>query len=201
MMQDDRLSVAAHELLERAEQHKFLGQHSEALVLLEELLLEEPSNVSALEEVADNELSLDRFERARAAAKHAISLNKESFTGQYILGRIAMQAGEWKRAVECLRAANGLQPNDPEILRCLGWTLFSSGKRLQGVVTLERALNLDEGNPWTLCDLADVYIRVGHFSKAEGLLQRAAELAKDSDRVQFLLHQMEKAKKTQKRMA
>ncbi|PIP65540.1 hypothetical protein COU77_01350 [Candidatus Peregrinibacteria bacterium CG10_big_fil_rev_8_21_14_0_10_49_16] len=186
MSDNQQLSSATLELLEQAEQYKFLGKHKEALALLEELLLEDPSNVPALEEVADNELSLEQLKRAETAAKRAISLNKESFAGQYVLGCIAMRSKEWKRAVEHLRLANSLHPNDPEILRCLGWTLFFSGKRLQGVVTLERALNLDEENPWILCDLADVYIRVGCRAKAESLLQRAEEFGEDNERILLL---------------
>ena len=63
------------ERLERAEQLKLSGEHTEALVILEQLLLEDPENVSALEEIADNELSLGRFARAEAAAKRAVLLD------------------------------------------------------------------------------------------------------------------------------
>ena len=68
------------ERLEKAEQLKLVGKNEEALVLLEQLVLEDPSNVSALEEIADNELSLERFERAEVAATAAVDLPVGSLT-------------------------------------------------------------------------------------------------------------------------
>src|SRR5690606_24651434 len=127
--------------LEEAEQLKMLGDHTEALLILEQLLIEDPSNVAALEEVADNELSLEQFSRAKTAAEQAVALDDHSYTAHYILGVIASQGEEWPRALQHLQRANTLKPNNPEILRCLGWALFSSGQRPQGLVTLERSLS------------------------------------------------------------
>ena len=76
------------ERLEQAEQLKLSGKHSEALAILEFLVLEDPSNVAALEEIADNELSLEHYERAEVAANQAIALDAASYTGHYILGFI-----------------------------------------------------------------------------------------------------------------
>src|SRR5688572_7874785 len=115
------------ERLERAEQLKLAGSHREALVILEELILEDPSNVAALEEIADNELSLEQYERAEIAATQAVALDVSSYTGHYILGFIRSQQGVWEEALRRLKEANRLKPNNPEILRCLGWVLFKIG--------------------------------------------------------------------------
>ncbi len=55
--------------LKQAEQCKLQGKHGDAIHLLERLLQADPDNVSALEEVADNELSLEHFDRAETAAR------------------------------------------------------------------------------------------------------------------------------------
>lgn len=164
------------ERLEEAEKLKLMGQHEEALAILEQLLIEDPENVSALEEVADNELSLEHFDRAQAAAKRAVALDDESYTGHYILGFLRSVEQEWESAVTHLKKANLIRPNNAEILRCLGWALFNEGQRAQGVVTLERALNLDEENPLTLCDLGVAYLQTRNFAKAKSLFDRALEL-------------------------
>jgi len=164
------------ERLEQAEQLKLAGRYHEALALLEELILEDPSNVSALEEVADNELSLERYERAENAAMQAVELDASSYTAHYILGFIRSQGQKWEAAFEKLREANRLKPNNPEILRCLGWVLFNMGQRPQGVVTLERALNLDSESTLTLCDLGVAYLDLKNFSKAKALFLRALDL-------------------------
>lgn len=182
MSDDQELPPGILERLERAEQLKLSGKHVEALAILEDLILEDPSNVSALEEIADNELSLDHFDRAEAAAGQSVKLDPSSYTGQYILGFLRSQESKWSEALVRLREANRLRANNPEILRCLGWVLFKSGQRLQGVVTLERALNLDSDNTLTLCDIGVCHLELQNFSKARALFQRALDLEPGNNR-------------------
>lgn len=176
-MYDDSARIGdTLERLEQAEQLKLMGRHNEALVILEQLLIEDPENVSALEEVADNELSLENFDRASCAAARSVALDNDSYTGHYILGFLRSVEQVWDTAISHLKKANAIRPNNAEILRCLGWALFNSGQRAQGVVTLERALNLDEENPLTLCDLGVAYLQTRNFIKAKSLFDRALEL-------------------------
>lgn len=175
MVPDDP-SADVLERLEKAERLKLDGKHDDALTILEELLFEDPENVSALEEVADNELSLMHYDRAETAAKQAIALDRESYTGFYILGFLRSREERWKEATEQLQRANRLKSNNPEILRCLGWALFHAGERAQGVVTLERALNLDSESTLALCDLGIAYLEVRNFAKSQALFLRALDL-------------------------
>lgn len=175
------------ERLERAEHLKIEGKYREALAILEELLLEDPENVAALEEVADNELSLGEYRRAETAAARAVALDGASYTGHYILGFLRSRLERWQEAVEHLRAANHFKSNNAEILRCLGWALFHAGERAQGIVTLERALNLDIDSTLTLCDLGVAYLEVHNFLKSRTLLQRALELEPQNARARECL--------------
>jgi tetratricopeptide (TPR) repeat protein len=176
-MTDDRsIPQAILERLEQAEELKLAGKYEEAIAMLEQLLLEDPQNVSALEEIADNELSLERYDRAETAAKQAIDLDAKSYTGEYILGFLRSHQGKWEEAIAHLRHANALKANNPEILRCLGWALFNTGQRPQGIVTLERALNLDHESALTLCDLGVAYLGLHNLQKAKALFLRALDL-------------------------
>lgn len=175
------------EQLERAERLKIDGQFEEALAILEHLLVRDPDNVAALEEVADNELSLCRYDRAEAAALQAVALDAASYTAEYILGFLRSRDSQWKDAVAHLRSANTLKPNNAEILRCLGWALFSEGQRPQGIVTLERALNLDADSSLTLCDLGVAYLQMQHLPKATLLFERALELEPENARAKECL--------------
>ena len=176
-MNDDTTPISRTlERLEEAERLKLMGQNEDALEILEQLLMEDPENISALEEVADNELSMENFDRSEVAAKQALALDNESYTAHYILGFLRSMERKWDPALEHLRKANSLKPNNAEILRCLGWALFHSGQRAQGIVTLERALNLDEENPLTLCDLGVAYLQTRNITKAKSLFDRALEL-------------------------
>jgi Tfp pilus assembly protein PilF len=180
------------ERLEKAEQLKISGEHEAALSILEQLLLEDPENVPALEEIADNELSLERYKRAEVAAAQAIALDDHSYTGHYILGFLFSHKEQWTVAVEHFKTANRLKGNNAEILRCLGWSLFNAGSRAQGIVTLERSLNLDDANTLTLCDLGVAYLQSHHVQKARNLFQRALELDPDNQRVRECVQAVER---------
>lgn len=180
------------QILETAETLKFDGKYEEALILLERLIVLDPDNVTALEEVADNELSLGEFERAECAAKHVLALHRDSFTAYYILGFIASHREQWQESVRMLKIANGLEQNNAEILRCLGWSLFGAGAAIEGIVTLERALNLEPNNPLTLCDLGVVYVKMKEFAKARLLLLRAIDLEPENARAQECLEMVER---------
>jgi Tfp pilus assembly protein PilF len=199
----DNSSSEIIDRLEQAEDLKLCGRHAEALAILEKLILEDPENVSALEEIADNELSLEHYDRAEAAAIHAIELDSRSYTGHYILGFIFSHHNKWDKALEQLKKANGMKSNNPEILRCLGWALFNGGKRTQGVVTLERALNLDKDNPLTLCDLGVAYLQARNIPKAKLLFTRTLDIDPQNPRAHEcvrVVEQLEQSLRTQKQV-
>ena len=189
-MDDAQNDVLAR--LEEAEKLKLQGENKAALVILEELLIEDPSNVSALEEIADNELSLEQYERSLKAAKQALKLDKDSYTALYILGFLASHDEDFAKSITYLTKANQLKANNPEILRCLGWSLFCSGKQTQGLVTLERALNLDPNNSLALCDLGTAYLQVRDFSKAKALFNRTLDLDPHNARAQECVQAVER---------
>jgi eukaryotic-like serine/threonine-protein kinase len=194
-MDDGQLPPGTLERLERAEQLKLDGLHVEALMILEDLVLEDPSNVAALEEIADNELSLERFDRAEVAASQAVALDPSSYTGHYILGFLRSRDGKWSEALVRLKEANRLKANNPEILRCLGWALLRSDLKPQGVVTLERSLNLDNDNPLTLCDLGIAYVELRNFPKARALLLRTLDIDPENTRARECIDAIDRLEK------
>jgi len=181
---DSKYPAHILDALENIETLKLSGEHKESITAAEKLLIEDPNCVAALEEIADNYVSLDEFGRAEKAAKRALKLDKESYTGHYILGFLVSHQQKWEQAVEHLKKANALHPNNPEILRCLGWSTFNTGKRTQGIIVLERALNLDADNSLTLCDLGICYLQTKNFDKAVDLLKKAMEIDPENKRIQ-----------------
>ena len=172
------------EALEYIETLKLGGEHEKSILEAQKLLCEDPDCVAALEEIADNHVSLDQFDQAEKAASRVLNLDKNSYTAYYILGFLASHQQKWKEAVNYLKKANKLHPNNPEIIRCLGWSTFNDNKRTQGIIILERALNLDPENSLTLCDLGICYLQIKSFDKAVELLKKAMEIDPDNKRIQ-----------------
>lgn len=191
-MAADDLSQDTLERLEHAEHLKFEGRHTEAIEILEDLLMEDPECSAVLEEIADNELSLNHEDRAERAAEQAVALDDASYTGFYILGFLRSKGERWEEAVHHLQRANTLRPNNPEILRCLGWALFCGGQRSQGIVTLERSLNLDTGSALTLCDLGVAYLQMHDFAKSASLFRRVLEIEPENRRAHECLKMLER---------
>ena len=77
------------EALEQIEQFKLGGEHKKSIEEAEKLLCTDPDCVAALEEIADNYVSLDKYVRAEKACHRALKLNKKSYTAHYILGFIS----------------------------------------------------------------------------------------------------------------
>lgn len=171
------------EALEEIETLKLNGEHKQSIAQAQKLLCDDPNCVAALEEIADNYVSLDDFDRAKKAALHALKLDTQSYTAYYILGFLASQRREWQAAVDHLKKANDLFPNNAEILRCMGWATFNGLNRSQGLVILERALNLAPENSLTLCDLGICCLQVKKFDKAVELLKKAMEIDPNSERI------------------
>lgn len=172
------------EALEHIESLKLNGEHEESIIQAQKLLCEDPNCIAALEEIADNHVSLDQFDAAEKAARHVLKLDKTSYTGYYILGFLTSHYQDWNKAITHLKKANNIHANNPEILRCLGWATFNAGKRTQGIIVLERSLNLDSENSLTLCDLGICYLQVKSFDKSVELLKKAMEIDPDNKRIQ-----------------
>lgn len=181
---NSKYSARILEALEKIEGLKLNGEHEKSIAEAQKLLCDDPNCVAALEEIADNYVSLDKFEQAEKAALHALKLDENSYTSYYILGFLASHRQNWEKAVPYLEKSNKLHSNNPEILRCLGWATFNSDKRSQGIVILERALNLDSENSLTLCDLGICYLQVKQFDKAVELLKKAMEIDPNNKRIQ-----------------
>ena len=180
---DDKFPSHIADALNNIEELKLSGEHEKSILEAERLLFEDPNCVEALEEIADNYVSLDSYDKAEKACQRALKLNERSYTAKYILGFIHSQKQEWVKAIGYLKSSNSLHSNNPEILRCLGWALFNTNKRTQGVVILERALNLDPDNALTLCDLGICYMQMKNFDKSVQLLKRAMELDPNNKRI------------------
>jgi len=182
-----KLSTIIANKLEKSENAKVLGNHEKALKIARSILIQDPSCIEAAEEVVDNLLSLQDFPEAEKVANFVLSNNENSYIANYALGFIYLTDNLNDLAIGYLQKANKLSPNNPEILRCLGWAIFHVDNKLKGLITLERALNLRSDDPLILCDLGVCLLQEQIFHKAINLFEQALEIENTNERAQDCL--------------
>jgi len=171
-----------YELLKIADEKKLMGQHDEAIEVCESILLDDLECVEAYEEIGDNYLRLREFEKAIRALSKAAELNPFSPNAHYLLGFTYSAISDWESSIKELELADQFEPNHPEILRCLGWSIFHSGRKTQGLVILERAAFMAQDDTLILSDLGVCYLNYKEFEKAAGVFSTVLDLEPDNEK-------------------
>ncbi|MBI2464492.1 tetratricopeptide repeat protein [Candidatus Peregrinibacteria bacterium] len=176
-----------YELIVQADEKKLKGEHMDAIKICEKILNEDLRCIEAYEEIGDNYLSLKEFEKAEKALLKAIQLKGHSANANYLLGFVYSSLAQWKKSIKHLELADEIQKNHPEILRCLGWSLFHGGQRKKGVIILERSLNLAPADCLILCDLGVCYLNERNFERAIHLFARALDIEPSNEKAKECL--------------
>jgi len=194
--------VKLHPLIEEADKKKNEGKHTEAIRLCERILAKDLKCTEAYEEIGDNYLSLKKYDKAEKALKHAVKLSSDSANANYLLGFVYSCTGKWKKSVELLEDADHTYPNHPEILRCLGWSMYHDAQKKRGIIILERSLFLAPNDPLILNDLGVCYLNDKNFKKAAHLFKKTLQIEPDNEKakeclnaVRFFEREFDKLKK------
>ncbi|MBU2524608.1 tetratricopeptide repeat protein [Patescibacteria group bacterium] len=174
-------------LLELAEKQKNTGNNEEAIKICEKILCSDLGCHEALEEIGDNYLSLRDYNKAEKALIHALKINPYSANANYLLGFVYSAIEQWDESVIFLERADKIHPNHPEILRCLGWSIFHSTDRKKGIIILERALHLNRTDCLIMSDLGLCYLNEKNFNKATQLFNSILKIEPDNEKAKECL--------------
>lgn len=175
-------------LIEEAEKKKLKGEHLDAIKLCEQILVQDLNCVEAYEEIGDNYLSLRQYDKAKKALNRALQLHARSANANYLLGFVFSAIGSFKKSIEYLENADEIQPNHPEILRCLGWSIFHDGQHKRGLIILERALNLKNDDPLILSDLGICYLNEKNFDRSSILFKKVLAIEPNNEKARECLN-------------
>lgn len=191
-----------HPLIEEADKLKNDGKHKEAIKICEKLLSDDLNCTEAYEEIGDNYLSLREYDKAEKALRQAIKLNPNSANSHYLLGFVHSCTGNFSLSVELLEVADELYPNHPEILRCLGWSMYHDSQKARGIVLLERALFLAPHDPLILNDLGVCHLNNKNFDRSSELFKKTLTIEPNNEKakeclnaVQFFKREYDKLKR------
>lgn len=171
------------EMLEQSENKKLEWKYQEALEIAQKILVENTECIPALEEVADNFLSLNEIQKSEKTVKYILSVFNDSYTANYIMWFIHSKKWEFAASIDYLETANKLKHNNAEILRCLWWSYFMSWDKSKWVLVLERALNLFPGDIMIMSDLIMCYLELLKLEQASNLIIKAKEIDSEDPRL------------------
>ncbi|MDD2565655.1 MAG: hypothetical protein PHZ26_02150 [Candidatus Gracilibacteria bacterium] len=172
--------------IQEIEKLKNDGNYSHALEIAQKYLSKYTDDYRLYEELADIYLFEGNLVKAERAMKFAQNLNPESATGLYLSGYINISKGNFKLGVELLEKANELFPNNPEILRNLGWGLNMVGQSKKGIIILKRALNIAPDDILIMEDLGVTLMGDGQADLGEFYLRKAGREDKIEEMRKFL---------------
>ena len=171
-------------LLSEARHLKDQEKYPQAIKLLQKIIISDPQQNEALEEMGDCYISLGKHNNAHKALSQAIKIDSKSANAHYLLGFLLSLERKWKKSICELQIADCFLPNNSEILRCLGWSTYNSNTAgfKKGIAILERALNLtSEPDINIMSDLAVCYLNSNFLDKSEKLLKEVIKIDPNSD--------------------
>jgi tetratricopeptide (TPR) repeat protein len=119
---------------------------------------------------------MKEFEKSEADFRKSMTLSKDEPSVLNYLGYSMIDRGvKLDEAINMVKKAVELKPNDGYIVDSLGWAYFTMGDFDQAVNYLERAVDLNPADPTIAQHLGDAYWRVGRKLEAQFQWQHAKD--------------------------
>ena len=115
----------------------------------------------------------DSFEEAGSHLQKAAELDPKSAVAAYNLGVINAKLGRMNPAIDYLRRAYGLQPENPQYGYSLAFYLLQSGNTSDSVNILQRIVRQKAPYIDAISLLGEIYLKQGKIKEARTLYQRA----------------------------
>ncbi|MDD2871233.1 MAG: hypothetical protein PHS49_04540 [Candidatus Gracilibacteria bacterium] len=145
---------------------------NEAIKIIQDSLVKYNGDYRLYEELSDIYLYKGELAKGLKSVNYALSLNKDSATGNYLKGFILLSQDKIIEAIKYLEYSNKILGNNSEVLRNLGWAYTMIGNTERGISILNRALILSPNDDLITEDLAMALIGAGKINEGNGLLKK-----------------------------
>lgn len=167
--------------LGRAESLRRADKTDAAVEVLQQLIQSHPELPVVHVSAGDLYRQLERYKDAAEAYDRALEIYAESETEQwfvfYARGISYERVGDWQKAEADFRKALELNPEQPQVLNYLGYTLVEKQIKLdEALDMIERAVAKRPNNGYIVDSLGWVLYRLGRYEEAVGHMEHAAEL-------------------------
>ena len=159
-----------------------LGKSDEAIEELRKLVEREPGNYDAQLSLGNVLRSHEKWADAAEAYTNAIaalgtSFGKKQWSLLYFRGISYERAGAWDKAEADFRKALEFEPEQPQVLNYLGYSLIDKGKSLgEALEMVKKAVELRPNDGYIVDSLGWAHYKLGDYEEAVKQLERAVEL-------------------------
>lgn len=161
--------VETSQALEQSEQLIRTGRFEEAIVVLRDVLAEDPTNMPALLTIGIAYTESGRNNEAIQTMAYYVSRNAENDEAFEVLGCAHLRKGEIVTAEHHLRTALRLNPSNASVMRNLSVLLSRTDRGEEAFRLLERSYELNPQDYLTLFALAGMHNHMGHRERAQEL--------------------------------
>ena len=167
--------------LGRADALRRAGKEDQAVEVLEQLTRTHGDLAVVHSTLGDVLRAKDDFEGAIAAYDHAIGLASEKAAVRWVLyysrGIAYERSGNQERSEADFRAALAINPEQPQVLNYLGYSMVEQNRNLdEALDMIERAVVASPDSGYIVDSLGWVLYRLGRYSEAVDHMERAVEL-------------------------
>ncbi|WP_306155082.1 tetratricopeptide repeat protein [Roseovarius sp. MMSF_3281] len=176
----DHPSFLAAEL-GRADTLRRADKTDAAIEVLEQLAQTHPDQPTVHVSAGDLFRQLEQFDNAASAYDKAIALYEERKADQWFVHYARAisyeRQGIWDKAEADFRRALELNPEQPQVLNYLGYSLVEKQIKLDEALNMiERAVAAQPDSGYIVDSLGWILYRLGRYDEAIGHMERAAEL-------------------------
>ena len=167
--------------LGRADALRRSGKNDAAIEVLEQLTETRPDLPLVFVTLGDALREMDRMDEAGAAYDKAVARFDGDQPNQWIVyfarGITREKTGRWDEAESDFRKALELQPDQPQVLNYLGYSLVERQENLdEALEMIERAVAARPDSGYIVDSLGWVLYRLGRYTEAVEPMEKAVEL-------------------------
>lgn len=165
----------------RADTLRLTGKEDQAVEVLEQLARSHGDLAVVHSTLGDVLRGMDKFEEAIAAYDRSLELAAETAPVRWVLyysrGIAHERSGNDLLMEEDFRAALALNPEQPQVLNYLGYSMVEQQRNLdEALDMIERAVAASPNSGYIVDSLGWVFYRLGRYDEAVVQMERAVEL-------------------------
>lgn len=149
-------------------------------------LLLNPNNSFAYSGYIMYYVATGKLEAALIAAKKYLDFDPRSLRANHMMGMALLRTGRYKEAIKHLKKVIQMEPGKALAHFLYGQAFIKDDQYDQGLAQIEKAAALEKDNPMAISAQGWAYGITGHTKKAQQVLVRLEEMARDRYISEFL---------------